>query len=110
MTLNPFKRRAQIRTILSTQVTLSTWTASPELVQYAQRLHASREFQTLLSCLRNESPANWPLPHGATHDDQIAHSYKAAGYNLALNNIEAMCELARTAKAIEATFEPEQKL
>jgi hypothetical protein len=86
---------------------MEQWTASKELVLYAQRLFASPEFQTLVGVLRNECPSNYGLGLGATHDDQIAHSYKASGYNLCLNNLEALSKLEERADPIEATFEPE---
>lgn len=97
----------QIRVINSTALRMDQWRSSPELVTYAQRLFATPEFQTLVGVLRSESPSNYGLNIGATHDDQIAHSYKAAGYNLCLNNLDAFARIETHSEPIEATFEPE---
>lgn len=98
----------QVRVIHSTSMRLEEWRSSPELVTYAQRLFNTPEFQTLLGVLRNESPSNFGLGIGASHDDQIAHSYKAAGYNLCLNNMEAFTRIETQSEPLKATFEPEK--
>lgn len=99
--------RAQVRVINSTAIRLRDWRISPELVLYAQRLMNSPEFQTVLAVLRNESPSSYGLGIGATHDDQIAHAYKATGYNMAVNTLEAMASREEIREPIEATFSPE---
>jgi hypothetical protein len=101
----PKARRATIAVIHSTALTLAQWRNSPELVAYAATLLADPRFQTLLDVLRSESPASYALALGATHDDQIAHSYKAAGYQLCLNNLEALAQRQHTPGTVEATFE-----
>lgn len=89
---------------------LEDWRGSVDLITYAKQLFATAEFQTLMSVLRNESPSSYGLGLGATHDDQIAHSYKATGYNLCLNNLESLAKLSEASEPIEATFEPERRV
>ena len=96
-----------IKVIHSTAMRMDQWRSSPELVEYAKRLFTTPEFQTLLDVLRNESPSSFGLPIGSSHDDQIAHSYKGTGYNLCLNNIEALSNMHEHPTYLEATFEPE---
>lgn len=105
----PFRRRtrAAIQVIPSTSMRLSDWTASPDLVRAAQRLFASHEFQTILAILRNESPSNFGISLGSTHDDQIAHAYKATGYNLCVSTLESFATPRTERAPLEATFEPE---
>jgi len=101
------QQRTVVRVIHSTSMRMDQWRTSPELVVYAQKLFESPQFQTLLDVLRNESPSSYGLPIGATHDDQIAHSYKATGYNLCLNNMETLSNLHKQQDILEATFEAE---
>lgn len=108
-----FKRKPQpppqtrITVIHSTAMTAAQFRSSPDLVKYAKTLFQSPEFQTLYAVLRNESPHNYGLPMGASHDDHIAHSYKGEGYTLCLNNIEALTRLVSATEPLEATWEPE---
>lgn len=101
------RQRITIVPVPSTAMRADQWTASPECVTTAQKLFATPEFRTILSILRNESPSCYGLPMGSSHDDQIAHSYKAAGYNLCLNNLESLAVKHTTHAPLEATFEPE---
>lgn len=98
--------RTQIKVIHSTSIRLAQWRSSLELTRYAAELFATPQFQTLLGVLRNECPANFGLS-GGTHDDHIAHAYRGEGYNLALNNLEAMASLEEKRTPLEATFVPE---
>lgn len=99
--------RIEVKVMPSTAMKLTDWRMSPELVRYAKRLMDDPQFQILLSVLRNESPSNYGVPYGATHDDRIAHACKAEGYHLALNNLEALAEEEKKPIHIEATFAPE---
>lgn len=101
------KPKAQIQLIHSSTITMDQWRSSPELVTYARQLFATPQFQTLVSVLRNESPTSWGLHTGSTHDDQIAHSYRGAGYHLCLNNLEALAIYESKPELLEATFAPE---
>lgn len=101
------RRRIVITPVLSTSMTLADWTASPECVATARRTFDTPQFQTMLSILRNESPASYGLATGSTHDDQIGHAYTIKGYNLALNNLEALARMAEKRTPLEATFAPE---
>jgi hypothetical protein len=100
--------RAPIQVVLSTSIRLEQWQNSPELVEFAKALFRDPRFQTMLSVLRTESPSNYGLATGSSHDDQIAHSYKGAGYNLCLNTLESLAEYVKHPEHLEATFEPEK--
>lgn len=102
------RERVQLRVMPSTQMRLAQWCASPELVKAARRLLESREFQAMVAVLRNENPSNYGIAPPASAEDHIAHAYKATGYALALNNLEALGTLAPRRGMLEATFEPEE--
>lgn len=106
MTTKP--EHVKIRVVPSTQMRLNEWCGSPEMVKAARKVLDSREFQAMLAVLRNENPSNYGLQPPASAEDHIAHAYKATGYALALNNLEALGALASKRAKIEATFEPEE--
>ena len=85
---------------------MEQWRSSKELVTYAAKLFATPEFQTLMGVLRTETPSNMGLS-GGTHDDHIAHAYRGEGYNLALNNLEALAQLHEHTEPLVAEFKPE---
>lgn len=108
----PFTRsRLQVRILYSTEIRLEQWQRSAELVAQARRIFALPEFRAMLDCLRTESPANYSLPlTGVTREDRETHALHIEGYNLALNNLEAMARLNEKGPALEATFEPERSI
>lgn len=99
--------KAAVQVIHASTMRMEQWRNSPELVRYAQQLFSTPQFQTMLAILRNESPSSFGLAIGSTHDDQIAHAYKGTGYNLCLNNLEALAIEESRPEMLEATFEPE---
>lgn len=108
--MNFFRRkpkRAVIAVIPTTRMRLEQWRRNPSLVDAARKLFETREFQTIISVLRNESPASYGLSIGSSHDDHVAHAYKAEGYNLCLNTLEEFAVHQRQESPIEATFEAE---
>ena len=103
------KERVQLRVLHSTSMRLEQWQNSPELVDYAKRLFQTPQFLTMMDILRNESPASFGLALGSSHDDHVAHAYKGEGYNLALNNLEALATQVQQYDMPEATFAPEPR-
>lgn len=91
----------------STSLRLADWQRDPSLVKQAYGLQQSALFTAMIAVLRNESPMNWGLPLAATNDDRVAHANQAAGYQLALNNLEAMAALIKPADHIVSEFKPE---
>lgn len=104
--ISPITTR-QILIIRSTSLRLSTWQRDSSLVKQAYALGQSPLFVAMLAVLRNESPMNFGLSPDASHDARIAHANQAAGYQLAINNLEAMASLIEPADRIESEFKPE---
>lgn len=98
----------KIIVVRSTQMRIADWTSDPHLVRTAYDLLQRADVQTILAILRNESPTSYGLPLGASHDDRIAHACRAEGYAMALNNLEAMAQLAPKTKHLETTFASEE--
>lgn len=98
--------RIRIVTRSSRQLTLAEWQASEFLVSDAKRLLADPTMRVALDVLRNESPVNYGLPElGVQPTDRIVHQAKTEGYQLCLNNLEALGILKVESRPVEATFE-----
>lgn len=99
------KRPIAVRVVPHTQLKLEQWQQSPELVKSARKLLETNEFQIMLAVLRNENPSNYGIRgYGATHDDHVAHAFKAAGYSQCLANLESMAFDWKPPVELEATF------
>ncbi len=103
----PQPQTRHILVVRSTSLRLADWQRDPSLVKQAYALHQSALFTAMLAVLRNESPMNYGLPHDATHDARIAHANQAAGYQLAINNLEALANLITPAAHLVSEFKPE---
>lgn len=103
----PRKTTRHIAVVRSTSLRLASWQRDPSLVRRAYELAQTELFTAMLAVLRNESPMNYGLAVDATHDARIAHANQAAGYQLALNNLEALALLVEPAEHIESEFKPE---
>lgn len=111
--MNWFKRKPkiQVEVVRSTEIRLVQWKASPELVGQARRIFALQEFRAMLDCVRTESPSNYSLPlTGVSADDRVTHALHIEGYNLCLNNLEALCKFEKEAPAFDAEFKPENTM
>lgn len=97
----------QIQVVRSTSLRLEDWRKDPTLVKAAYDLEEKNPWVTMLAVLRNESPLNYALPLGANHEDRIAHAARAEGYQMAINNLEAMAVLHEEPQRIESEFKPE---
>ncbi len=97
----------QIVVVRSTSLRLAEWQRDSSLVKQAYALEQGALFQAMIAVLRNESPMNFGLSVDALHDARIAHANQAAGYQLALNNLEALAALIEPADRIQSEFLPE---
>lgn len=109
--MNWFKKSGVVQRniilVRSTSLRLDEWRRDPSLVKRMIKLQESQTFAAMVAVLRNESPMNYMPPTGANHDDRIAHACRAEGYQLALNNIEALAQFQKPAEVIESEFKPE---
>lgn len=106
----PKKQKIAVQSVLTTEIRLEQWRSSPELVVAAQRLRKDPTFRAIMDVLRTESPANYGLPvTGVSPEDRCHHASKIEGYNLALNNLEAMFRFNQSLTPLEATFEAEEQ-
>lgn len=80
---------------------LRQWQSDEKLVIMARDIHADRRFQAMLDVNRTESPANWI--DGNTSPERALG--RIEGYQMCLNNFEAMTKRAETPEHLEATFE-----
>jgi hypothetical protein len=88
---------------------LSEWRKSQKLCEIAKAMNAKPEFQAMLAVLKNETPANYPLPSvNIQPSDRIARSSYIEGYHACLSNLEALCRHVGEPKELEATFEEPQ--
>lgn len=85
-------------------VTLEEWRKNEQLV--AEMAHIARQpvFQAMMQTLRTENPVNYVSTTAQPHDS-IKHLGQIEGYQMALNNIEALGKLAKQQEPLVATFE-----
>jgi len=91
-----------------TKLTLSEWQSDRDLVKLAAKVWANPDFRMMVSCLRNDSPANFVLPDDALPTRSIALQRRGEGYLMAITNLEAMARFVQPAELLEPTFEPEE--
>lgn len=65
--------------------------------------------QAMLQVMRNESPAHW-LAEAKTADEKILLLGRIQGYEMAMNNLEALGALVQVQAPLTATFEKPQPL
>jgi hypothetical protein len=88
-------------------LTLAEWQSSELLAAEGKRLLEDKSFRLAFDMLRNESPVNYGLPDlGVAATDRIVHQAKTEGYQLCLNNLEALGTLKVTDQPLQATFAP----
>lgn len=88
----------------SRQLTLGMFRDDENLVSQWQFLAGQPVMQAMLQVMRNEAPAHWlhDLPTG---DEKILQLGRIQGYEMALNNLEALASLVKPAAPLVATFE-----
>jgi hypothetical protein len=95
---------------ISSRVRLSEWRGSQTLVQSARKYLQDPEFLTMIDVLRNESPINWVAIRQMTIDDRAVMHARIEGYQLCLNNLEALGSFQKPEETLEPSFEqPEEQ-
>ena len=106
----PAESEIKVRMVASNTLTLKQWQASPVLIESAMKLGRDANFQMARSVLENEHPRHWVFAiFGVSPNDRIVHQAKIEGYELALNNLDALSKSQKNSKMLVATFEPPEK-
>lgn len=92
----------------SLDLNMQAWRENEDLVKAWARLLRDPIVQSVIQTLRNESPLNYGVEM-PTPDSKILRLGVIEGYQLALNNIEALANIAKKHQPIEATFEASEK-
>lgn len=88
------------------RLTLEDWRKQEQLVLESRTLAKHPTYRAHLDILRNSHPCHTLFaPIGVSPTDRIVHQAKCEGYELALNNLEAMTKPFKHQKPLEATFE-----
>jgi len=67
-------------------------------------------YRAQIDVLRNSHPVHSIFPPvGISPTDRVVHNAKCEGYELCINNLEAMTKPIKASKPLEATFEPPQE-
>ena len=92
------------------KLTLDEWRKQEQMVLESRTLARNLTYRAQLDVLRNSHPCHTLFtPLGVSPTDRIVHQAKCEGYELALNNLEAMTRPFKQTKPLEATFEaPEE--
>lgn len=85
-------------------LTLEAWRANEQMVADFNRFGNQLVYRAMLQTLRNESPLHF-FDEAPGPDAKIRRLGIIEGYQLALNNLEALGVLAQESKMPEATFE-----
>lgn len=97
----------KVQVVASNTLTLLQWRKQQTLVESAIRLSRDSTFQMALAVLRNEHPSHLAFPSTNTSPaDRAAMQSRIEGYELCLNNLEALSKPFKPSQRIEATFEP----
>lgn len=87
-------------------VRLSEWRAKESLVGASGQLATNKTYQLQMAVLQNEHPCHTVLALGVSPNDRLVHQARCEGYEMATNNLEAMCKPLKTQARLEATFAP----
>jgi hypothetical protein len=107
---NLFKRERKLEIIRveSSRVRLHEFRSDKGLVGVAQKVLADSNVRLMLDVLRNESPANWGLPQTFTSEQRAAVQAMIQGYQMAINNLEAMAAFKKPVELEQPDFAPEE--
>lgn len=110
---NLFRKPAvpiKVNVVSSHTLRLTQWRQTEQLVLESVALARNQTYAMQLQVLRNEHPVHMIFPAtGITPTDRIVQNAKCEGYELALNNLDAMTKPLKAAKPLEATFEAPQE-
>lgn len=105
---NLFRRppeKIKVVTVSSHTLRLAQWRQADQLVVEAVALARNPTYVMQLQVLKNEHLVHTAFPAiGVSPTDRIVHQAKCEGYELALNNLEAMTKPMKATRPLEATF------
>lgn len=106
-----FRRREKVLIVRvpETAVTLDQWRGDYDLVRLAREIWQNNGFQIMVSCVRNSNPGMFVLPDNAPPHQRMARHAQAEGYQMCLNNLEALAKFQKPEEPLESTFEPEER-
>lgn len=92
------------------RLTLEEWRKQEAMVSESIALAKNLTYRAQIDVLRNSHPCHTLFtPIGVSPTDRIVMQAKIEGYELALNNLEAMTRYLKSPKPLEATFsDPDQ--
>jgi len=93
--------------VSSVELTLDQWRKDTRLVASAKELARNEIFRMMVDVLENSHVRFLALPAvGATQDDRAAFQARSEGYQICLNNLEAMSKDWTLSKPLVSTFQP----
>ena len=87
-------------------LSLDEWRSTPSPVAQARELLATPLMKDMLLVLRQQHLGMICVPSNAPVEVAAAVQRQTEGYQMALNNLEALGVYAKPAEPLEATFEP----
>lgn len=88
---------------------LRDWQMDGQLCSMASKLMARDDMKLVLAVLRNEHPLLTALPYGVSMDDRVVLQARAEGYQMALNNLDAMARNLTVMPMPDTVFEDDVK-
>lgn len=109
--LNFFRKPRKLVLIrrFSSRIRLAEWRADRDLVKQAREFLVDPKFATIVDVLRNESPINFVHVGRFGLEERAVEHARMEGYQLCLNNLEAMGSFAETREIPEPTFEQDNQ-
>lgn len=106
---NFLKKRVRFEVVRKpeSQLTFADWRSDPALCAVARKVLADPNVQLMLSVLRNESPTKRVLDYYASLDVRAMMQARGEGYEMFLNNLEALAVSTAPAPMPEAAFATE---
>lgn len=97
----------KVQLVSSNTLTLDQWRKDTRLVASAKELARNEVFRMQAAVLENSHPRFLAFAAtGVTTQDRAAMQSKCEGYQLCLNNLEAMSKPWPNTKPLVATFQP----
>lgn len=92
--------------VSSSSLTLDQWRKDTRLVTSAKELARNEVFRMQVAVLENSHPRFLAFPAtGSNQEDRAAMQAKCEGYQLCLNNLEAMSKPWTISKPLVSTFQ-----
>lgn len=91
------------------EMRLEDWRKQEGLVTEAMKLWRNPTFVLGICVLQTEHPRNTVLALGINPNDRIVQQARIEGYQMCLNNLEALAKPVKAKLQLEATFEPPEQ-